>query len=81
MLTGRDKGGYGGGRGTVAWFSADNGETWSSKLIVDAVKYNIPASYAYSDSITAGDGRFWVFTSTISAQANGDIVGILLAVS
>lgn len=81
ILTGRDKGGYGGGRGTVAWFSTDSGETWGSKLIVDAVKYNIWASYAYSDSISAGDNQFWVFTSTISAEANGDIVGVLLEVS
>lgn len=61
---------------TVAYFSGDSGRTWGNKLVVDKPKYK--GSYAYSDSIDAGDGRFWVFTSSPQSEGKGDIVGVLL---
>ena len=74
ILTGRDIE----EKATVAWFSIDNGESWGSKLIVDRPKY--PGSYAYTDSISAGDGKFWGFTSSPQVAEKGDIVGVLLEV-
>ena len=66
-------------RATVAWFSTDNGESWGHKLILDKPKF--PGSYAYTDSIAAGDGKFWVFTSSPQSAGKGDIVGVLLDVT
>ena len=63
----------------MAWFSTDNGETWGHKLILD--KPQFPGSYAYTDSITAGNGQFWVFTSSPQFAGKGDIVGVLLKVT
>jgi hypothetical protein len=75
IVTGRDIG----ERAAVAWFSTDNGETWGHKLILDKPKF--PGSYAYTDSITAGDGQFWVYTSSPQSAGKGDIVGVLLEVT
>ena len=61
---------------TVAWFSTDSGNTWGNRLVVD--KPAFAGSYAYSDSIDAGDGRFWVFTSSPQSEGKGDIIGVLL---
>lgn len=61
---------------TVAYFSTDSGRTWGCKLVVDKPAFK--GSYAYSDSIDAGDGRFWVFTSSPQSEGKGDIVGVLL---
>ena len=61
---------------TVAWFSVDSGRTWGSKLVVD--KPDFKGSYAYSDSVDAGNDRFWVFTSSPRSEGKGDIVGALL---
>jgi len=74
IATGRDIG----ERAAVAWFSTDNGHTWGHKLILDKPTY--PGSYAYTDSISAGDGKFWVFTSSPQSRGKGDIAGILLEV-
>ena len=63
---------------TVAWFSTDSGNTWDHKLVVDKPAFK--GSYAYSDSIDAGDGRFWVFTSSPQSEGKGDIIGVLLAI-
>jgi hypothetical protein len=63
----------------VAWFSTDSGNTWDHKLVVDKPAFT--GSYAYSDSIDAGDGRFWVFTSSPQSEGKGDIIGVLLAVA
>jgi hypothetical protein len=75
IVTGRDIG----EKATVAWFSTNNGKTWGNKLIVD--KRRFPGSYAYTDSISAGDGKFWVFTSSPQSKGKGDIIGVLLEVS
>jgi hypothetical protein len=75
ILTGRDIE----EKATVAWFSTDNGETWGNKLVVDKPKCT--GSYAYTDSIDAGDGTFWVFTSSPQTEGKGDIVGVMLEVS
>lgn len=72
VVTGRDIG----ERATVAWFSTDNGETWGHKLILDKPRF--PGSYAYTDSISAGDGRFWVFASSPQSGGRGDIISVLL---
>ena len=64
---------------TVAWFSTDNGNSWKHRLIVD--KPSHAGSYAYTDSISAGDGRFWVFTSSPQSEGRGDIIGVLLEVT
>lgn len=74
IATGRDIG----EQATVAWFSTDSGKTWGHKLILD--KPNLRGSYAYTDSISAGDGKFWVFTSSPRSPGKGDIVGVLLEV-
>jgi len=63
-------------RATVIWFSTDNGDTWSDKMILDRPKHS--GSYAYTDSILIGDGRFWVFTSSPQSEGKGDIIGVLL---
>jgi hypothetical protein len=73
IITGRDIG----ERATVAWFSTDNGTTWGHKLIVDKPKFS-GSSYGYSDSISAGKNRFWVFTSRTQQNGNGDIHGVLM---
>ncbi len=62
---------------TVAWFSTDNGETWRNKLIVDRPEHS-GKSFAYSDVISAAEGKFWVFTSSPRSEGKGDIVGVLL---
>ncbi len=72
IVTGRDVG----LQATVAWFSTDNGETWGHKLILDKRKFS--GSYGYTDSIDAGDGKFWVFTSSPQTEGMGDIIGLLL---
>lgn len=74
IATGRDAG-FG---ATVAWFSTDSGKTWDNRLVVD--KPAFPGSYAYSDSIDAGDGRFWIFTSSPQSEGKGDIIGVLLEI-
>ncbi len=61
---------------TVAYFSSDSGRTWGGKMTIDKPAFR--GSYAYSDSVDAGDGRFWVFTSSPQSEGKGDIVGILL---
>ena len=61
---------------TVAWFSIDNGETWGDKLFVDRPKHS--GSYAYTDVISASEGKFWVFTSSPRSDGKGDIIGVLL---
>jgi len=63
-------------KASVAWFSTDNGQTWGHKLILD--KRNFFGSYGYTDSIDAGDGKFWVFTSSPQTKGTGDIIGLLL---
>jgi hypothetical protein len=63
---------------TVAWFSTDSGNTWNHKLVVDKPAFT--GSYAYSDSIDAGDGQFWVFTSSPQSEGKGDIIGVLLEI-
>ena len=73
IVTGRDIG----ERATVAWFSTDNGGTWEHKLILDKPKF--PGSYAYTDSIAIGGGRFWVFTSSPQTPGKGDIIGVLIS--
>jgi len=73
IVTGRDIG----LEATVAWFSADSGQTWDNKLVIDKPKYK--GSYAYSDSLDAGEGRFWVFTSSPQSEGKGDIIGVLLS--
>lgn len=75
ILTGRDIS----ERATVASFSTNNGQSWSSKMILDRPRHG--GSYAYSDSISAGDGMFWVFTSSPKTPSKGDIVAILLEIS
>ena len=75
IITGRDIG----QRATVAWFSTDNDENWGHNLILDNPQF--PVSYAYTDSIGAGDGKFWVFTSSPQSAGKGDIVGVLLEVT
>ena len=72
IATGRDIG----ERATVAWFSTNSGQSWGNRLILDRPMHR--GSYAYSDSISAGDGRFWVFTSSPRTPGKGDIVGVLL---
>ena len=66
---------------TVAWFSEDSGRSWGHKLVLDTPKYK--GSYAYTDSLPAGDGKFWVFTSSPQSEqegrGRGDIVAVLLA--
>jgi hypothetical protein len=61
---------------TVAWFSTDSGQTWDNKLVIDVPKFK--GSYAYTDSLDAGDEGFWVFTSSPQSEGKGDIVGVLL---
>ncbi|MAV34531.1 MAG: hypothetical protein CMJ59_03650 [Planctomycetaceae bacterium] len=73
IVTGRDIG----ERATVAWFSTNQGATWGHKLLLDKPKF--PGSYAYTDSISAGAGKFWVFTSSPQSPGRGDIVGVLLS--
>ena len=63
---------------TVAWFSTDNGHTWGHRLVVDKPAFQ--GSYAYTDSIDAGDRNRWVFTSSPQSAGKGDIVGVLLEV-
>jgi len=63
-------------KATVAWFSTDSGRTWDNKLVLDKPRYL--GSYAYTDSIGAGIGRFWVFTSSPQSEGKGDIIGVLL---
>lgn len=63
-------------RATVAYFSSDSGRSWREKMVVDRPPFE--GSYAYSDSVDAGDGRFWVFTSSPRSPGKGDIVGVLL---
>lgn len=61
---------------TVAWFSTDEGLTWDHRLVVD--KPDFKGSYAYTDSIEAGDRGRWVYTSSPHAEGKGDIIGVLL---
>lgn len=75
IVTGRDIG----ERATVAWFSTDSGLNWHKKLVVDRPQFS--GSYAYTDSISAGKNRFWIFTSSPRSKGKGDIVGVLLAVT
>jgi len=72
IVTGRDIA----EKATVAWFSTDSGRTWDNKLVLDKPRYL--GSYAYTDSIGAGIGRFWVFTSSPQSEGKGDIIGVLL---
>ena len=72
IATGRDIG----LKATVAWFSTDSGKTWGDKLVVDRPRH--AGSYAYSDSVAANDGGFWVFASSPQSEGKGDIVGVML---
>lgn len=63
-------------KATVAYFSTDSGRTWGDKLTLDKPRFN--GSYAYSDSIDARNGQFWVFTSSPQSEGRGDIIGVLL---
>jgi len=63
---------------TVAWFSRDSGVTWGDKLVVDKPEFS--GSYAYSDSIAARDGGYWVFASSPQSEGKGDIIGVRLEV-
>ncbi len=75
IATGRDIG----ERATVAWFSTDSGQNWSDRMILDTPVHR--GSYAYSDSISAGDGKYWVFMSSPRTPNKGDIVGVLLEIA
>lgn len=61
---------------TEARFSTDSGRNWVSPLVIDRPRYT--GSYAYTDSVCAGDNGFWVFTSSPQSEGKGDIVGVLL---
>ena len=74
IVTGRDIG----EKAAVAWFSTDSGGEWGCKLVLDRPRFT--GSYAYTDSIDAGDGRFWVFASSPQSEGKGDIIGVLLEV-
>ena len=57
---------------------SETGNTWNHKLVVDKPAFT--GSYAYSDSIDAGDGQCWVFTSSPQSEGKGDIIGVLLEI-
>ena len=61
----------------VAWFSTNSGQTWDNKLVIDTPQFK--GSYAYTDSLSAGDRGFWVFTSSPQSEGKGDILGVLLS--
>jgi hypothetical protein len=63
---------------TVAWFSRNSGVTWGDKLVIDKPEFT--GSYAYSDSIAARDGGYWVFASSPQSAGKGDIIGVRLEV-
>jgi len=77
-------------RATVATFSTDSGRTWSPPLVLDRPKYY--GSYAYTDSIDVGEGKFLIVTSSPQqgtpvtpdekamgiAKGKGDIISVLI---
>jgi hypothetical protein len=61
----------------VAFFSTDNGESWGNKLIIERPKE--VGNCAYTQAISLGDDKLWVYTSTSAHVANmPDVAGILL---
>jgi len=77
-------------RATVAIFSTDSGRTWSPPLVLDRPKFY--GSYAYTDSIDVGEGKFLIVTSSPQqgtpvtpdergmgiARGKGDIISVLI---
>ncbi len=74
IITGRDID----EKATVALFSTDDGRTWGERLIVDRPQQ--AGSYAYTDTISLDDSRFWTFTSSPRSEGRGDIIGVLCSI-
>jgi Neuraminidase (sialidase) len=61
----------------VAFFSTDNGKSWGNKLIIERPK-NV-GNCAYTHSISVGEDKLWVYSSTSANVVEmPDVVGILL---
>ncbi|MBD3670726.1 MAG: exo-alpha-sialidase [Gammaproteobacteria bacterium] len=61
---------------SVGCLTMDSGHHWSEPFILDRPAYR--GSYAYTDSITLGDNRILLFTSSPQSPGRGDIVVIRL---